>query len=223
MMRPYPKIETLFERDNRTFRVTDKYRRPEFEIIDPWFVTEKIDGTNIRLHFTREVDCAGGGFLTTCEIGGRTAKAQIQTNLLLPLNNIIERIRSRVAKVLEQYNLESLTIYGEGYGAGIQKGGGKYRQDRSFVVFDMLVDDVAWLEQPVVIKNCTDFGLEYVPVVGVLTRREIVGYVTGSGFTSEYGDFPVEGVVARPRVELFDGRGKRVIWKLKTKDFSNAR
>jgi len=47
-MIPYPKIETLFKRDE-TFRVTDKLRLPEFALVREWLVTEKVDGTNIRV------------------------------------------------------------------------------------------------------------------------------------------------------------------------------
>ena len=48
----YPKIETLFERDKDTFKVTDKIRLPEFEMIDNWLITEKIDGTNVRVIYS---------------------------------------------------------------------------------------------------------------------------------------------------------------------------
>ena len=47
----YPKIETLFTRDEK-FKVTDIIRLPEFENIKKWLVTEKIDGTNIRIIYT---------------------------------------------------------------------------------------------------------------------------------------------------------------------------
>lgn len=39
------------------------------------------------------------------------------------------------------------------------------------------------------------------------------------GFNSEWGDFLAEGIVARPSVELFSRNGKRIITKLKYKDF----
>lgn len=47
----YPKIETLFER-NPNFTVDPlKLKSPVLGCINPWEVTEKIDGTNIRVFF----------------------------------------------------------------------------------------------------------------------------------------------------------------------------
>ena len=45
----YPKIETLFNRDEKFKVVEGDYRLPEFENIKQWDVTEKIDGTNVRV------------------------------------------------------------------------------------------------------------------------------------------------------------------------------
>jgi len=36
---------------------------------------------------------------------------------------------------------------------------------------------------------------------------------------SVWGDFQAEGIVARPGVELFDRAGRRIITKLKCRDF----
>ena len=45
----YPKIETLFDRDSQFKLNTDAIRKPELDLIKKWEVTEKIDGTNIRI------------------------------------------------------------------------------------------------------------------------------------------------------------------------------
>jgi hypothetical protein len=46
----YPKIETLYDRDEKTHKViTTQTRLPEFENIKRWRVTEKSDGTDIRV------------------------------------------------------------------------------------------------------------------------------------------------------------------------------
>ena len=45
----YPKIETLYDR-NEDFKVdTTAIRMAEFELIKRWRVTEKIDGMNVRV------------------------------------------------------------------------------------------------------------------------------------------------------------------------------
>ena len=49
----YPKIKSLFKRDEKTFKFTDEYSCPEFELLKGlrWVATEKVDGTNIRVIF----------------------------------------------------------------------------------------------------------------------------------------------------------------------------
>jgi len=110
----YPKIETLFERDEN-FKVTDKIRLSEFENIKNWLITEKIDGTNIRVIYTPEDKLL---------IRGRTDKASIPTFLLEELQKIftIEKVKSILDNPIEK----GMCLYGEGYGAKIQKGGGDY-------------------------------------------------------------------------------------------------
>lgn len=219
LSKSYSKIETLLDRDPETFMVIEgKYRRPEFGIIDPWIVTEKIDGTNIRLHFYYEEKPALDDIIVEYEIGGRTENAQIQTNLFGPLKDICEKIRGGVGNILSAYGLQSLTIYGEGYGAGVQNGG-KYRKDRGFAVFDMSIDDVAYLSYDQTAQNCFELGLEHVPEIGTMRRQEIVNLVSSNSLVSRYGNFPAEGVVARPLVELRNVRGRRVMFKLKRSDY----
>lgn len=53
----YPKIETLFDRDEVTHKViVGKWRLPEFEYLqnNNWSFTEKIDGTNVRVMWDKE-------------------------------------------------------------------------------------------------------------------------------------------------------------------------
>jgi hypothetical protein len=40
------------------------------------------------------------------------------------------------------------------------------------------------------------------------------------GFTSTWGDFQAEGIVARPAVEMKTRSGHRIITKVKCKDFA---
>ena len=61
-------------------------------------------------------------------------------------------------------------------------------------------------------------GLDIVPVLGGGTLGDLVRIVK-AGFNSRWGDFPAEGIVARPKVELIARNGQRIITKLKHKDF----
>ena len=47
----YPKINTLFKRDENSIIIPSEYTLPEFEYLKycPFECTEKIDGTNIRI------------------------------------------------------------------------------------------------------------------------------------------------------------------------------
>ena len=47
----YPKINTLFKRDEKNHIILDAFTTPEFEYLknNEWECTEKIDGTNIRI------------------------------------------------------------------------------------------------------------------------------------------------------------------------------
>jgi ATP-dependent RNA circularization protein (DNA/RNA ligase family) len=215
-MKTYSKIETLLNRDEN-FRVTDEFRLPTFGIIYKWVVTEKVDGTNIRIRFNWSD--AGMNY----DIGGKTDNAQIPVKLYDVLNPLAKEMLDEVAKIFEEFGLDSLTLYGEGYGPGIQKGH-LYRDDLGFILYDILVDDKAWLDDNQVTANAKRLGLERVPILSNGDSvEEIIEYVR-DGFPSLVASkhdkvHQAEGIVARPAVPLYDRRGERVIFKLKTKDF----
>lgn len=213
-MKEYSKIDTLFERDEN-FKVTDRLRRPVLADIRPWIVTEKVDGTNVRVSLTKGEDAI--------RIGGRTDNARLHADLLRYLYGTFA-----VEKMAALFTEDSapgtrITIFGEGYGAGIQKGGA-YRPDKGFIAFDVLieVDDKAWWQDDACV---TDFaqrlGVPRVPILGEWDLDEIVERVrAGIPSVAADGRCQAEGIVARPRECLFDKRGNRLILKLKTKDFS---
>ena len=146
----YPKIETLFTRDEK-FKVTDKIRLPEFENIKKWLITEKIDGTNIRIIYTPEEKLL---------IRGKSDNAQIPTFLLEELQNIftIEKVKAILNNPIEQ----GLCLYGEGYGAKIQKGGGNYNKGNSFRLFDVWIDSW-WLEWDSIVETAEKLNIKTVP------------------------------------------------------------
>ena len=107
-------------------------------------------------------------------------------------------------------------MYGEGYGAGIQKGG-CYRQDKDFVLFDVFINDI-WLQRADVLDIAQKTSLDIIPIIGKGSLRNMVDLVS-EGFKSNWGDFKAEGIVARPVVELKTRNGDRIITKIKHKDF----
>lgn len=115
----------------------------------------------------------------------------------------------------------SAVLYGEGYGAGIQKGG-TYRPDKSFILFDVMVDGKWWLDRESTYDIAAKLGVDVVPYLGRMTLDQIVEHVR-SPFYSKLGTAVAEGIVARPIEPLFDRKGERIIIKLKTKDFIGGR
>lgn len=207
-MKEYHKIQTVFKRDPETKHKTlleGYYSLPEFEYLanNKWVFTEKVDGTNIRVYFR-------DGKVT---FGGRTDRAKIPATLVERLN---ERFLPQAARFAEVFNGADVCLYGEGYGAKIQKGS-NYRPDQDFVLFDVIVADW-WLQRHDVEAVAEKFSIDVVPVVGEGTLMEMVEHAK-AGIPSTWGDFQAEGYVARPAIELKTRSGERLITKVKCRDF----
>ena len=204
----YPKIETLFVRDEQTHKVVKgSWRMPEFEYLkdNPWLATEKVDGTNIRVMYLKWVDAV--------KFGGRTDNAQLNAQLIARLQELFTP--EKFAKAFDDD--AEVCLYGEGYGPGIQKGGGRYIDHKDFILFDVRVGDW-WLRWPDVEDVAEKLGIQHVPVIGRMSLADIVPIVE-SGFTSTFGGFIAEGVVVRPMADLLTRRGHRLLGKLKGEDF----
>ena len=206
-MKEYHKITTVFKRDPETKCKTllmGKYAEPEFEYLKDniWLFTEKIDGTNIRVMWEN-------GEL---KFGGKTDNAQIPVFLYDKLNELFT-----TDLFTKEFPDTNICLYGEGYGARIQKGGGNYISDGvDFVLFDVRIGEW-WLEREDVGDIANKLELEVVPYVGEGTLEAMVNLVR-LGFNSEIGNRRAEGIVARPEIELFGRNGHRIITKIKHKD-----
>ena len=211
-MSEYHKIQTIFKRDMASKRKTlmeGDWTLPEFEYLagNAWTFTEKVDGTNIR------VILKDGAIA----FGGRTEDADIPLPLLGRLN---ERFLPLAKTLGEVFTDGAAVLYGEGYGAKIQKGGGHYRADQDFVLFDVRVGPW-WLQRADVEDVAQKLGLDVVPVIGEGTLHDAVA-MAKAGIRSTWGDFQAEGIVARPKVELNTRGGQRLIAKIKCRDFGAA-
>ena len=212
MSREYPKIKTLYTRgDNHA--VTDTLSDPAFAQIATWLVTEKIDGTNIRITFSQGENGTWGRTLE-----GRTSRAQIPATIVdyVARNFPVDQLRA-VCIGDEPYEF---TLYGEGYGAGIQKGGGNYLPDGvGFALFDVLVSDQWWLDWAGVCDVAGKLGVETVPGLYFGCAEEDITNLVGDGFYSRVGTARAEGVVARTDPYLYSKDGNPIKFKLKTRDF----
>lgn len=206
-MKEYHKIQSMFKRDEKTHRfIENQWSLPEFEYLknNKWIFTEKIDGTNIR------VDWNGKETIT---YGGRTDNAQIPAILVSKLQTIF----TNVFRI--NYMDLPMTLYGEGYGAKIQKGGGNYIPDGvGFILFDVMIDGW-WLKRDSIENIAEKLSIKVVPIIGSGTLYDAIGTIK-VGLKSQWGDFQAEGMVLKPEIELKDRAGKRIITKLKHKDFA---
>lgn len=206
----YQKIPGLYAREEvRPFNlIPGQYREPEFKLLEnvDWQFTEKVDGTNIRVEWNGH----------TVVFGGRTDNAQIPSPLVTKLNELFLGIR--VEQVFEQVFGETpAVLYGEGYGAKIQKGGGNYSSGQEFVLFDVKVGE--WMLQRKDIEDVAEkFGLKVVPIVFTGMLPEAVEFAK-NGFKSQWGDFDAEGIVGKPMIDLYNRKGERIMVKIKARDF----
>ena len=184
---------------------------PELQVLAdiPWQFTEKVDGTNIRVIWDGHKP----------EFRGRTDRALLPADLLKALIEMFPE------EVLEQtFTHDSVILFGEGYGPGIQKGGGNYREDKSFILFDVKIGEW-WLLRKDVEDIAKALGIDVVPLVSEKTLTEAIIDMAEIPFYSripkiaprgeEKPLFIGEGIVGTPGVPLFNRKGDRIIVKLK--------
>lgn len=210
-MREYHKIETLFERDEKTKKlIIGKYRSPEVEFLKDniWQFTEKVDGTNIRIFWDGH----------TIAFGGRTDNAQIPVHLISRLNELFGGEIN--AQMFEQkFGDRQVELFGEGYGIKIQNGG-LYRDDVDFILFDVIINN-NYQPRETVEEIAKYFNIDIVPVILEGTLLQGLDYIliNRKSLVAKNGA-EIEGLVGRPRIELRTRNGDRVIVKIKYKDFN---
>ena len=207
----YIKIETPFVRaeDGTKKLIEGKYRNETVQYLKNaiWEFTEKIDGTNISIVWDGH----------KIEFHGRTERAQIPAHLVNKLNELFGGEANE--EMFEQlFGDTPMILYGEGYGYKIQNGGA-YRDDVSFILFDVYqpTKDI-WLKREAVESIAKQLDIEVVPMIIRGTIDDAVRLVKTKPM-STIGTAPMEGVVGRPIIELKDRLGKRVIVKVKVRDF----
>lgn len=211
-MNEYTKIETIFERDMEGSKklIEGKFRNETVEFLkdNQWICTEKVDGTNIGIVWD--------GHKVSYQ--GRTERAQIPAHLM---NKLIEMFGGEINEELfeQKFGEMPVVLFGEGYGAKIQKGGGNYRSDVSFILFDVyLPDQNLWLKRDALEDIAKTFGIDVVPVVLTGTLQEAVDFVKQKP-KSTIGAADMEVLVCKPAVDMLDRMGRRVIVKVKARDF----
>jgi hypothetical protein len=206
----YPKINSLWKRDadNDYVIMPGEFSCEEFSVIDSWQVSEKVDGTNIRIFFDG-IDV---------RFAGRTDNAQLPPHLLAYLQATFTVERLERAFVCDSPNV---VLFGEGYGVKIQKGGGLYRPDISFALFDVFANGW-WLQQRVVREIADGMGIDTVApkYTCVLKKDEIVELVKSRPQSPIAQEARViEGLVARSCPLMLFRDGSPIMFKLKVSDY----
>ena len=167
-IKEYEKIETVFVRDDKTKKLNESiYRNKTVEFIKniEWEFAEKIDGTNIRIYWDGH----------KVSYYGRTDKAQIPSQLL---NRLIELFGGNENEEMfeQKFGETPVMLIGEGYGAKIQKGGGDYRQDNDFILFDVCLND-KYLSRENVKDIANYFNIDVVPTIMIGKLEDGINYV----------------------------------------------
>lgn len=202
----YPKIDTIWKRDKENnFEIMEgEFSKPEFEAIRQWDITEKIDGTNIRIIYS-------DGHV---QFAGRTDKAEIPAHLI---EYLMSTFKPSVLKPV--FGGADVTLFGEGYGPKIQKGGGLYRKDAGFILFDVVIDKW-WLMREKVESIALDLDIPCVELIGTMSYTDAIKYVQSSPASIEADQIKImEGIVARSNPLMLFRNGNPVMWKLKDRDF----
>lgn len=202
----YPKINTLWKRDDKGKIMVGEYSSNVFPNIRKWVVTEKIDGTNIRVIYDGQV----------VQFGGKTDNAQIPTELLKNIMPIftLDKFREKFP------DCTKVVLFGEGYGRRIQNGG-NYCDKQSIILFDVFVDPW-WLEYDNVVDIAKFFGVKVVPRLNMDTIGLVVANVESdpwppSMIAEKLKD--MEGFVAKADPMVLFRDGTPVMFKLKFRDY----
>lgn len=227
-MNAYPKIPNLYKRNIDTHKINiGEYSDPALAALEsiPWHVTEKVDGTNVRVMWNsnRTEDAP-----YTLEFKGRTDAADpLHVDLVSRLNYLFD-----AGQFAKEFGGLPVCFYGEGFGPGIQKGG-KYLPHKEFILFDVKVGR-EWLSQEHVTRYADIFGIRRTEVLSTtVTLPEAVSFLLGvykspgmhfgpaCRITRHDRPYEMEGIILRR--SMFSGVVAPYVLKLKTLDVLNAR
>ena len=149
---------------------------------------------------------------------GRTDNAQIPIPLL---DTLVKTFTYRKLKThFDKHNVNEAILYGEGYGAKIQKGGGLYRKDQGFRMFGAQIEG-QWCDRNIIRQLAADLGIHSVPELTITQDLEYVQNLVKNKTVSVVAESerPIEVIVATSEPLMLFKNGNPIMWKLKCKDF----
>jgi len=220
--------------DGTNIRVEFRFDYPT--LTTSWKDYTPVVGIGVNPEISGKVD------ISLVKYGGRTDNAQIYAPLLNRLKEIFEP-KNNCETFIQFKQANSVILFGEGYGNKIQKNGHLYKPNGvDFILFDVLVDYKWWLKRDALEETAQFFNIKIVPVICEWDLYEITENFAYScdqhlsignldsyilpirqmkSVVAETPQTPMEGLVLKPKIDLYDRNNKRIITKIKYKDFSN--
>lgn len=225
----YTKIDTAEARaedgSKRIIEGTFRSKAVEWLRDLKWEAYEKADGTNASVHwngydlsFHDRADRAQLPeevleMLRAKFDDGRTEQVFEQ---LFPVRRFIGVDGSQIASDV----VTEATIYGEAIGPKIQKVGKLYGPETRFLVFDIKVNGTYLDHDSDFYRRIVEaLCLEEVPRLADMTIDEAKSFVKSKPRSHICVNAPMEGVVLQPKARLYEADGRRVIVKIKVKDY----
>lgn len=217
-----------------------------------WDCYSKIDGTNTKIIFWPSTGvCTYGGKTDNADLKQHDKiMPEIVERITPMLKEMFPPETARYAQVMNDKNQPQyfvcgtpldevqtagkfevelvevpIYIYGELFGAGVQKGG-HYSKGLRFTAFD-ICQQGWWLPMDMFTDICNKLGIATAPFLGQMTLLDAENMVA-TGFPTAVPDvedpnYIEEGIVARPIAPVKDGRGKRIIVKIKYCDYKELK
>lgn len=187
--------------------VKDDYRNPMFYYLKnlPWTAKRKYDGTNIRIKWDGE----------QAIVGGKTDKADLEH-----IPGLAKFVETRLLEERFEEHLgrgKTFYLFGEWMGDKVQDNElGLDGQD--LVLFDVKVEDGVWFTPENVIDLAEKMGLSHFETYAEhVDDADDLDELLERVNSGRYADW--EGIVCEPMCQALDRQGRRVICKIKNKDY----
>ena len=205
---------------------------------EPLVVTEKIHGTNSRVGWVRTPDSENGGMSDYFEkvVGTHRTQRKIEDCGIYGLpfalyGEALNQLFDWALQITKNHGLDnplilnSIIVFGEIYGAGVQDLHYGAKQEKGYRVFDIAING-EYMNAMAMEAICEIVGLPTVPTIsrGIVSYEDLLELAKGN--TTMDDTHIREGIVVRPMVqEMIWGRGeldpqpKRMIFKLISEDY----
>lgn len=181
-------------------KIPNLYREQDVLQFKQVWVMEKVDGTSTNVRFKdNQLHFHAGGCTQA------SFEAIFNKEALL--------------KAFQDYDVDDITVYGEGYGGSQQRMSQTYGPELKFIAFDIKIGD-EWLTVDKMAKLAEQLGFEVVPFKVIDTHLDALNIERDRpsevAIRRGMGDNKMrEGIVIRPLIEATDRHGNRIIAKHK--------